>query len=421
MPSVLTALLLETLPAMARFLVGIWLFTAPLPLREDPPWKRAGFLLVLDLYYLLLSLLPMHMVGTGSILLFSLAQFATYSLLLLGCVGVMYALYDCSIWTALFCCSAGYTLQNFVSGTVELVWYLLGGSDALDPAYHSPAFYAISIVCPLVIYGLVYLLQTRNLRRHGLMRVEDRKMLLMMAVTILVIIGFDLIVKWLASVGTSKVAVVLLRLFHGGACAFTLWMELQLLITRRAEAERDVMEQVLAERGRQYTQARENVEAINARVHSIRHSLARMADAGGVDRALMADMVREVAVYDARSNSGNEALDTALSEMRLMYAGRGIVLTCVADGTALGFIAPADIYVMFCAMLDSIADAGASSVSLVVRETLGTASVHLESNGSAPDPRALGIIETIVSRYKGTLATSELDGSFDLDLLFPAQ
>lgn len=36
-------------------------------------------------------------------------------------------------------------------------------------------------------------------------------------------------------------------------------------------------------------------------------------------------------------------------------------------------------------------------------------------------PRALGIIETIVSRYKGTLATSELDGSFDLDLLFPAQ
>ena len=174
----------------------------------------------------------MRAVATDSILIFSLAQFATYSLLLLGCVAAVWAIYDCSVWTALFCCSAGYTVQNFVSGGVELIWYLLGGHDALDPAYHSPAFYAISVVFTLVVYGGFYLAFTRHLRRRGVMPLQDRSMLIMMAVTILVIIGFDLVVKWLAAVGTPMPAVVLLRLFHGLACIFTLSMEFQLLVTR---------------------------------------------------------------------------------------------------------------------------------------------------------------------------------------------
>ena len=92
MQPVLVSLALETLPAMVRFLAGIWLFTAPLPLRDDPPWKRVLILVSLYLYYLALSALPMRAVATDSILIFSLAQFATYSLLLLGCVAAVWAI-----------------------------------------------------------------------------------------------------------------------------------------------------------------------------------------------------------------------------------------------------------------------------------------------------------------------------------------
>ncbi len=66
-----------------------------------------------------------------------------------------------------------------------------------------------------------------------------------------------------------------------------------------------------------------------------------------VDPAALADVAREVDVYDAAVHTGNEALDTILTEKSLVCQREGITLTCVADGSALDFMAPADIYALF--------------------------------------------------------------------------
>ena len=51
--------------------------------------------------------------------------------------------------------------------------------------------------------------------------------------------------------------------------------------------------------------------------------------------AQLGDIAREVDVYDSTVRTGNEALDTILTEKSLMCSGEGIVLTVIANGAAL--------------------------------------------------------------------------------------
>lgn len=406
--------------SVGRIVLGILLVTAPLPLRDGAKARIPASLIGMLAVYLLLAVAVLLPSSAMSGAWFFVGQLLTFSLLLIAFVGAVLAVYDTNIWTALFCCSAGYTVQNLASGTVELVWALMGGASPRSETFNSPERLGISALCTAAVYLAAYLLITRYLRRDGLERIEDRSMIAMMAVVILVIIGFDLVIKWLVEQGIAVGAMVFLRIFHGLACIFTLTMEFQLLVTRRTQAERDTLQAVLSEQERQYAQSRETVAAVNARMHDIRHAIVRLGAEEGVDAGLLKDMMREISVYDTKVRTGNEALDIALSEKRLMLERAGIALTCVADGTALAFMAPADTYTLFCALLDTVAETGATSISLVVREALGSASVHLECNGSARAITWPTAIRGIAGRYGGTFSAFEKDGALHANILFPA-
>ena len=203
-------------------------------------------------------------------------------------------------------------------------------------------------------------------------------MITMMAVVILMVIGFDLIIKSLCEMGIPVAYAVCLRFVHGFICIFTVWMEYELLVNRKLASERDT-----TERERQY-QSRESIEAINIKCHDLRHQIRALADGGAVvDPAALADVAREVDVYDAAVHTGNEALDTILTEKSLVCQREGITLTCVADGAALDFMAPADIYALFGNALDNAIEAARRasrrSISLVVRRAMGVTSICVEN------------------------------------------
>ena len=417
----LAVALVSLLAAFVRFIVGILLFASLLPHRDHFGLRAVAACVILFIVHVTLSaaFLSVEAAQTGPY--FYSAQFFVFSLLLIAFVVGTIFVFDTSVWTALFCCSAGYTVQNLASGATELVWSIIGGGSVASGAYQSPERFIIGFVCAVIVYGVAFFLITRQLLRDGLQRIEDRSMLIMMAVTILVIIGFDLLIKGLTEQGLALVSVVLLRIFHGLACIFTIVMEFQLLITRRAETERDIMEQVLAEHERQYEAARESVAAVNARMHDIRHSVIRLANNEGVGRDALREMLQEIEVYDSTIKTGNEALDTVLSEKRLTLSRDGIALSCVADGTALAFMSPADIYALFSAMLDGAAAAGGNSISLVAREALGSASVHIECYGCSDKGAWNESASSIVKRYGGTFSAAEQGSTLHINALFPSR
>ena len=101
---------------------------------------------------------------------------------------------------------------------------------------------------------------------------------------------------------------------------------------------------------------------------------------------MLDEISREVGVYDSVVKSGNDALDTILTEKCLYCEKHGITLSCIADGRALDFVEPTDLYSFFGNALDNaieaverLDDPERRSIGLVVRRTGDMVSIHVEN------------------------------------------
>ena len=363
---------------LVQLLIPIVLIAGHLPRRPRAELRMAAAGVAL----LGMALVPLLTSFTG---LDVLSSFVAFTCLLAVFTAIIWLVFDASIWTSLFCVSAGYTIQNIASGAALLVQMFVTGSPRRS--LHGVAGLLVQWGIPVLIYVASYLTLVRSLRRQGLVTVESRSMPLMLALTAIAVIGFDLIVKDLVFDGATLSHVVLLRLVHLIVCAFILFTEYQLLYARRADDERAETERLLAERKRQYRLSQENIEAINVKCHDIRHQIRHLADHGAVvDADVLADIAREVNVYDSTVKTGNEALDTIHTEKRLMCSTEGIELSVVADGSALDFMVPADIYALFGNALDNaieavreVADPEHRVITLLVQRRHDMVSVNVEN------------------------------------------
>ena len=445
------ALLAQTLATMAvvavmlaRIFGGVALFARGLELRPHVGLRVLVVALACVATYALFLGIASLVLDQMSASTGYLVQFLVFSLILVVCVGLVLLFCRTSVWVALFCVTAGYSMQNLCSGTSELL-NVLGALAGLDTAsYLSPAYWANSLLPIVVVFPLAWWLVVRKVDAEGLRRIEDHGMLAMMPVVSLVIIGFDLTIKSMTADGLATSYVVVLRLMHGAACVFVIWLEYELLYQRRLAQDKATTERLLAERAQQYERSRENIEAINLKCHDLKHQIRTLASGGAtVDPAALGELEREVQIYDASYHTGSDVLDTILTEKGLVCGRQGISLTCMADGAALGFVAPADLYALFGNALDNaIAAAGAlepgrRTVAVVVRRAMGAVSVHVENpyasevrfgadglpQTTKPDAANHGFgsrsMRGIAQRYGGSYAASADGGTFRLDILIP--
>ncbi len=379
------------------------------------------------------------------------AQVVFFSLIIGYFTWAVMFLFEAGPWTALFCCTAGYAVQNFASGLLELLWTLQVGTGVELTAQMDMGRIPMNALCSLAVYVPFYLLVVRRLSRRGLEEIHEPGLLVVMVVVALGIIGFDIVIKTLTrSEGIPVYMVVALRCVHGLLCCMTYALEYELLVSRHLREEAATTERVLAERERQYETSRQNIEAINIKCHDIRHQIRHLREggAGALDAAALADIAREIDVYDCSVRTQNDALDTILTEKRLVCAREGITLSVVADGAALNFMSAAEIYSFFGNALDNaieaaekIADEDLRSISVVVRQAAGVVSIHIENRfaaNAAPVAGADGLLATskgdaanhgfgvrsmrlTAERYGGTLATLVQGDTFHVNAMIPAR
>jgi hypothetical protein len=437
--------LAQPLVTAAQITVAVYLFAQTLPHREHFV-VRVGVAVAVTLLVVVAS------TWVGDVAMPDLTgtyayqtQFLVFSAVLVFAVGVVVFLFDTSVWPALFCCTAGYTLQNLVSGTEGLADLLLTHAFGAKPGLTElPLAVSFSIAATCVIYLGCYLLLIRKIERDGLSLVEDKAMLLMCAVVILGVIGFDLINKALTAAGTDFSYLVALRLVHAMVCVFTLVMEYELLYNRHLQMDVASVSRILADEEKQYRVSKENIDAINVKCHDIRHQIRHLEGAGQVvDKEVLDDIAREVDVYDSTVKTGNDALDVILTEKSLLCEREGIALSCIADGAALSFMDAPDLYALFGNALDNalgavqaIPETGRRSISLMVRRNAGMACVHVENCFAGELTFRDGLPQTtqtdttshgfgmrsmahIAEKYQGTLACSTTDEVFSLNVIMP--
>ena len=155
------------------------------------------------------------------------------------------------------------------------------------------------------------------------------------------------------------------------------------------------------------------------------------------------DIAREVSIYDSQVRTGNEALDTILTEKGLACARAGIAFSCMADGGLLSAIPDTEIYSLFGNILDNAIEAVQKvnsgerrRISLVVRRRGDMVSIHEENFCSGrlvfrdglpqttkaqPSEHGYGTksIRAVTERCGGTLSMRAEGEQFLLDILLP--
>jgi sensor histidine kinase regulating citrate/malate metabolism len=200
------------------------------------------------------------------------------------------------------------------------------------------------------------------------------------------------------------------------------------------------------QRKMQYQFSKENMDLINRKFHDMKHQLAaisQMENADGRKAAVVQELEDMMYASDSYAQTGNEALDTILTEKGLYCGAHDIRWTCVADGSFLNFMDVVDLYTLMGNALDNAVESVEKSedpekrfISVNIRKEKSFALIqiknHMEgrlqfrenlpvTSKADTDSHGFGMksIKTIVEKYHGTMTVSTEDNTFTLNILLP--
>ena len=428
--------------SIIKLAIAMWLFSHTLPLRDHFAARIAGAAALLVTTIGLVGALGFSVFPTLTDDLSFFSAILMFVSVLVVLVAVQLCLFRCSLWTSLFCCSMAYLLEN-LSSSVERAVVLLVASDG--PSLSMAASSLRHWLFAAAVYVTCYLLLIRKIEKNGLLQISQPVMVVTAALVVLVNMVLDLVIKDIATFEVPMRYPVILSWAYVLLCVYLMYSSFEIVYTRRLRMNMAALERLRAMEARQYQMSRENIEAINLKFHDIKHQIRKLSKDGAVvDGRVLADLSRGVDVYDSAVRTGNDALDTILTEKSLTCQRRGITLSCIADGEALDFVEPVELYSLFGNALDNaieaverLDDPERRSIGLVVRRTGDMVSIHVENyfdgnvrfdEDGLPVTRkgdqlnhGFGVrsMRMIVEGLGGSLSVGARDDIFHMDALIP--
>lgn len=225
-----------------------------------------------------------------------------------------------------------------------------------------------------------------------------------------------------------------------------LYLQNELFRKSSMKQELELVNLLLQKEQEQYRLSKENIAIINQKCHDLKHQLRAVRQVNEAERDQYLQGVEEsIRIYEAIVQTGNEVLDTILTEKSLYCKERGITISCVADGKLLSFINHMDLYSLFGNALDNAIEAVElfeeeekrqidvliyrQEKFLVVniinpmRDTLTLENELPVTTKKDKNLHGFGVrsMKYIVKKYDGFFNISQEDGCFSLKFLFPIQ
>ena len=247
---------------------------------------------------------------------------------------------------------------------------------------------------------------------------------------------FELYAPVLGFMGNTTV-----DLFDILCCLFLLFLQCEVTSTLSSRRDNDILTQLLYQQKQQMEFSREMVEIINIKCHDIKNQIALLGARVPPDE--IEEIHRAISIYDAATQTGNEALDLLIVEKTLLCEKKHICFDYNADGAALNGLKPSDVYSLFGNAIDNAIEAAAQvtdserrSIRLYVAREKGmlcacvenfyegkiTFQEGLPQTGKADKTcHGFGVksIRMIVERYGGVMSIRARDGVFTLSILLP--
>lgn len=368
-----------------------------------------------------------------------IAALAMFAVVIIALTVAVAFLWKASPWTALFCASSGYLVQSIVygldraahvTGIVQVPY--TGALNLVDVLSYT--------VCAIIVLALFHRSITGRLQRSGLLGIRNPVMFFAVVLAMVVSLALDLSIKDILSYEIPFRYAVTLSIVYIAICTFIVIAEFEILYNQRLQTDMVTMERAMAEQERQFELSRSTIDAINRRMHDIRHHVIKLlADTeaqGAPSKETLRAIIHGINVYDAAVKTGNGPLDVVLTEKGLLCRRAGITFSCIADGQALDFMAAPDIYTLVGNALDNAIDAVSDiggddrrSIAFNLRRQMGMCSLSVENYFSGEAALADGLpvgggfgIEkmlSIVERYGGSIVCTADGDVFHVDILIP--
>ena len=436
-----------TLTAMHMLCYGI------LPTRRNAPFRftLSGALALL----LALAYVPLVQSLGAVFTRFPIISAPYWSIMTAMLAGVILFCYETNLAGVLFRFLLASCVENFVTVLIRYLFVL-----SLFPAFpeEHPLWY---IGLMLLVYTALYVLAYRRLRPkisrdESALYPEPRKTALMY---LAILIG-DLVILASAKVLCENVILPLkfmdetntiffyLRFFCVSIMLLTSFVLATVLTAYydniTLENEKKIITQLARERQSQYEFSKENIEMINRKCHDLRHQLRALEYLSDRERAeQLRETRRAVDFYDAVVRTGNEALDTLLTEKSVYCANRAIRLSCTVNSARLQRIELVDLYTLLGNAIDNaiesadkLEDAEKKVISLHISDLGQMLHIQIDNYYSGELELANGLpvttkadrgnhgygvksIRSIVAKYDGELSITTEDQVFSLQIVIP--
>ncbi len=370
--------------------------------------------------------------------------------------------YDEPWQNIIFCGIAAYTTQHFAYEFANLFLTLItDGASPLLGTYGTEiieigddwqfvwlSFYAsIYVLCYYVAYCGAYFVFGRQIGSESDLKIKNFKLLLIVGVGLLVDILLNALFVHSDFVTIDSDSIVLISLmiyvYNCLCCALLLTVQFGLVMQRKLAAELDLAMSLSKLRAEQYAVSKENIDIINQKCHDMKHQIRMIGHTNSLPQDVVDEIEHSINIYDASVKTGNEVLDTILTEKNLRCVANNILMSCVADGACISFIKDSDLCALFGNALDNaieavmkVEDAEKRVIELILYERCGLISLNISNtfvgevklvNGfpitmkSDLHLHGFGVksMQIIVERYGGEITVSAQDNIFGLSILIP--
>lgn len=142
-------------------------------------------------------------------------------------------------------------------------------------------------------------------------------------------------------------------------CITLLYLQSALFKKSSMRKELETIQLLWHQQKGQYQLSKETIELINHKCHDLKHQVQaiRVVKDEKERETYLKKIEKSVQIYSAIVRTGNEILDTILTEKSLICENSGIHINCVADGSLLAFMNPVDLYTLFGNALDNAIEA----------------------------------------------------------------
>ncbi len=389
--------------------------------RRDHFWVRLAIALPISLFLMLVipNIIAFYVSGLFSLIIFLLT------------LPLMAILFENKFVDILFCCVSAQFVQNLSFNIERLICSPFG--DSLPNIW----WYAISLSCSVITYLSAYFILVRKRLKDGEdIKISGKYVIPFSVVTAL----FIYIMQYLLTVYNID-GLWVVRPMMILCCVFGLVILYSLLAYTDEQAENERLESYLKQTKEEYKNTQKTIELINMKAHDLKHYVQKVRDINDNDELIEIESVIEK--YEKTLNCGNKTLNYLLTQKLYICDKNNIEFEVTIEGDELAFMRSSHLISLFSNLVDNaiecemkVENIDRRYITVKAFKKKGMIFIHAENYCEEFPERKDGELLTskentkihgfgiksmkyVVSKYKGSFEITEINNSFNVDILIP--